>query len=184
MIGENTSMRTVPWTRKLHDRQFERIWTEHRPRIWRLTARLAGSVDLADDLTQEVAVRACEAYGGFLGRAQIYSWLYRIAVNVVLRSRERKSHPTVALDNPLAATHPSSAIGPDTLVVDRDFKSRVWDAIDRLPEEQRAALILQVYEGLAYREIAIVMDVPIGTVKSRLNTAVTRLRKELGSDDM
>ena len=184
VIGEQTLMSPTSWTAKLRERQFERIWREHQPRIWRLTARLAGNADLADDLTQEVAVRAFQASGGFLGRADIYSWLYRIAVNVVLRSCERKTHPTMPLDSQLAVSAPARAASPEAQALDRDIRSRVWNALDRLPEEQRTTLILQVYEGLAYREIASVLDIPIGTVKSRLNAAVARLRKELGSDDM
>jgi len=184
VISENIMMKAVPWGRRIRDRQFERIWNEHRPRIWRLTARLAGSADHADDLTQEVAMRACEAYAGFQGQSNVYSWLYRIAVNVVLRSRERKAHPTVTLTDPSASSLPAQADGPDVQAIRRDLRSRIWEAINGLPDDQRAALILQVYEGLAYREIALALDVPIGTVKSRLNAATKRLRKELGSDDM
>jgi RNA polymerase sigma-70 factor (ECF subfamily) len=177
-------MRAASWTSRLRERQFERIWRAHQPKIWRLTARLAGSVDLADDLTQEVAVRAFQAFDGFLGRADVYSWLYRIAVNVVIRARERKTHPTVSLESSSALTASAKTASPETQTLAQDLRSRIWQALDRLPEEQRTTLILQVYEGLAYREIASVLDIPIGTVKSRLNAAVTHLRKELGCDDL
>ena len=68
--------------------------------------------------------------------------------------------------------------------VDNDLRGRIWQAFDVLPEEQRTVLILQVYEELKYREIAAVLEIPIGTVKSRLNAAVARLRKELACDDL
>src|SRR6266436_975582 len=63
--------------------RFERLWQEHRPRIWRLVARLAGSTDLADDLTQEVSLWAFQAFSSFRGEADAFTWLYRIEVNVV-----------------------------------------------------------------------------------------------------
>src|SRR5437870_3936541 len=80
--------------------RFEQLWQEHRPRIWRLVARLAGSMDLAEDLTQEVSLRAFQAYGEFRGEASAFTWLYRIAVNVVNRHRERRHTESVPLDSP------------------------------------------------------------------------------------
>jgi RNA polymerase sigma-70 factor (ECF subfamily) len=60
-----------------------------------------------------------------------------------------------------------------------DLRVRVWSALERLPDELRTALILQLYQGLKYREVAAVLDIPIGTVKSRLHNAVQRLKEDL-----
>ena len=71
---------------------------------------------------------------------------------------------------------------PEQVALRAELRPRVWMALNRLPDDLRATLILQVYEGLKYREIAAVLDIPIGTVKSRLNNAMQRLREELKDD--
>jgi RNA polymerase sigma-70 factor, ECF subfamily len=159
--------------------RFERAWQEHRPRVAVLVARLAGDPELAEDLTQEIAVRAFQGYAGFRGDASLYTWLYRIAVNVVHRHRERCRLSFSSLDTPeVADLAAGGASDPEAVAVAGDMRTRVWAALERLPDELRVTLILQLYEGLKYREIAAILDVPIGTVKSRLHHAVQRLKEE------
>lgn len=156
---------------------FEQFWQPHRPRVWRLVARLAGNVDLADDLTQEVSLRAFQGFGTFRSGSSAYTWLYRIAVNVVLRHRERPAPDTVPWDS--AAQTPDPSLTPQAAVLQAEIRPIVWAALERLPDEQRTTIILSVYEGLKYREIAAVLEVPLGTVKSRLHIGMARLREEL-----
>jgi RNA polymerase sigma-70 factor (ECF subfamily) len=164
--------------------RFERLWQEHRPRVWRLIARLAGGADLADDLTQEVSLRAFQAFGSFRGEAGAFTWLYRIAVNVVNRHRERR-RDLLPLDAPEVAQLPAdTACGPEPMALQADRRAMVWSAIERLPEEMRTTLVLQVYEGLKYREVAAILNVPVGTVKSRLSHAMRRLREEFKDHEL
>ncbi len=156
---------------------FERFWQPHRPRVWRLVARLAGSQDLADDLTQEVSLRAFQGFGAFRREASAYTWLYQIAIHVVLRHRERRGLELVPWD--FAAHTPDPALSPHAAAEQAEIQPLVWAALDRLPDEQRTTLILSVYEELKYREIAAVLNIPLGTVKSRLHTGMARLREEL-----
>lgn len=159
--------------------RFERLWEEQRPRIWRLVARLAGSVDVADDLTQEVGLRAFQGFAEFRGEARASTWLYRIAVNVVHRHRERQKE-TVLLDTPEVAALPDNrANGPEETALQNELLPAVRAALERLPDPLRAPLILHVYEGLKYREIAAILEIPVGTVMSRLHTARKNLREEL-----
>jgi len=167
-------------TAALKTAAFERFWQTHRPRVWRLIARLAGSVDLADDLTQEVSLRAFQSFGTFRGGSAGFTWLYRIAVHVVLRHRERQRLPLLPLDHAEAAALPAAAHAePEAAALRGEFREHVWAALELLPEDTRAALILQVYEQLKYREIADVLNIPLGTVKSRLHVGMNRLREEL-----
>jgi RNA polymerase sigma-70 factor (ECF subfamily) len=164
--------------------RFEQLWQENRPRVWRLVARLAGSTDLADDLTQEVSLRAFQAFSSFRGEAGAFTWLYRIAVNVVNRHRERRRE-LLPMDAPEVAQLPAdAACGPETMALQADRRAAVWSAIGSLPAELRTTLVLQVYEGLKYREVAAILDVPIGTVKSRLNHAMRRLREEFKDHEL
>ncbi len=162
-----------------HNAEFERLWALHRPRVWRVVARLAGSVDSADDLTQEAGVRAFQSFGDFRRASSPFTWFYRIAVNVVLRDRERR-RPTVELDSPLAVEVAADAgMEPEARLLRKEVRPVVREALDRLPEDYRTTLILQVYEGLKYREIAAILGVPIETVKYRRHQGMLRLREEL-----
>ena len=156
---------------------FEKFWLPQRPRIWRLVARLAGSADLADDLTQEVSLRAFQGFSRFRRGASASTWLYRIAVHVVLRHRERRAVDTVPWDT--AAEAPDPRPSPHFIAVQAEIRPLVWAALERLPDEQRTTVILSVFEELKYREIAAVLDIPLGTVKSRLHSGMARLREEL-----
>jgi RNA polymerase sigma-70 factor (ECF subfamily) len=160
--------------------RFEEVWQRHRQRIWRLVARLAADVDVADDLTQEVCLRAFRAFGDFRGQASALTWFSRIAINVVNRYRERARPETILLDAPeLASLCVEEAKSPEALAVNADLNLAIGSAVALLPEELRTTLILQVWEGLKYREIADILDVPISTIKWRRYEAIRRLRQEL-----
>jgi RNA polymerase sigma-70 factor (ECF subfamily) len=156
---------------------FERFWQPHRPRVWRLAARLAGNADLADDLTQEISLRAFQGFATFRGGSSAYTWLYRIAVHVVLRHRERLVLETVPYGDAPEVADPAS--DPQAGLLQSEVRPVVWAALNRLPEDQRTAVILSIYEELKYREIAEVLQIPLGTVKSRLHAGMIHLREEL-----
>lgn len=158
---------------------FEQLWQDHRERIWRLVARLAGGTDIADDLTQEISIRAFSAFEEFRGESSFSTWLYRIAVNIVLRYRERKLHSEVSLDAVASDVLPDPAANPETQALQSALRPAVWAAINRLPPDLRTTLILQVYEGLKYREIAAVLNITLDLVKYRRHQALLRLREEL-----
>lgn len=159
---------------------FEEVWRQHRPRLRRLVARLAGDWDSADDLTQEISIRAFQAFDSFRGEASAFTWLYRIAIHVVLRHRERRVRESVPMESPEVAALPADDRAcPEASALKADLRPVVRAALERLPDELRTTLILQLYEGLKYREIAEALNIPIGTVKSRLNSAMQRLREEL-----
>jgi RNA polymerase sigma-70 factor (ECF subfamily) len=158
--------------------EFERIWLEHRDRLHRLAVRLSGCPDAADDLLQQASVNAFQGYARFRNKSDIYTWFYRITVNVTLRWRERRSN-TIPFDSPEIESMISSHLDPQKQAELSELRPAVWKAMETLPEDIRTTLILQLYEGLKYREIALMLDIPIGTVKSRLNTAIHRLREEL-----
>ncbi len=177
MLEQWTAKRAGMTKRPVDRAAFERFWQPHRPRVWRLVARLAGNLDLADDLTQEVSLRAFQGFGAFRRESSAYTWLYQIAVHVVQRHRERRVLELVPWET--AAHTPAPSISPHEATEQAEIRPLVWAALDRLPDEQRTTLILSVYEELKYREIAAVLGIPLGTVKSRLHTGMARLREEL-----
>jgi RNA polymerase sigma-70 factor, ECF subfamily len=163
---------------------FERLWTRERPRVWRLTARICGCADAADDLTQEVGLRALSAYGGFRGASSEATWLYRIAVNTAIRWRQQQARHTQGRNSldavPEIAGPPEAS--PERQAIRADDHARMHGALDTLPEDLRTLLLLHAWEGMKYREIAALLEIPVGTVMSRLNAARTRLRRYLDTE--
>ena len=158
---------------------FERTWTTHRQRVLNLIVRLVGDVDSADDLCQEVAIRALKGFHLFRSDASTYTWLYRIAVNVVLRHREKKGLVMDVLVDNASGGLPSREPGPEASALIGDRRRAVQKAVDKLPEDLRTVVVLSVYEQLRYQEISSILGIPVGTIKSRRHAANAILRKEL-----
>lgn len=160
---------------------FRALVERYQDRVFALCVALAGSD--GEDLTQETFVRVHGAIGRFDpdGPARLGAWILTIARRLCTdRARAAGRRPTVALDVvPLGDGRP----GADT-ELDRARRARaLHQAIAALPEEQRAVVALQLWDGLEYEEIAAVERVPVGTVRSRLSRAKDALRRALGIDD-
>jgi len=169
---------------------FEQEAVPHLDAVYRFALRLSGSPDEAQDLVQETFLRAFKAWDQFERGTNAKSWLFTICRNVFLRKRERAqrhdeivsetadhSGPGQTLVNPVWV----SALGADP---EGDFFSsivdtRIVEAIEDLPEEYRAVVVLSDVEGLPYADIAELVDIPVGTVKSRLFRGRRRLQEAL-----
>ena len=142
---------------------------------WSIAYRMTGQPDLAEDLAQEAFLRAWLALPRFRGESQFRTWLGRIVTNVTI-DHLRTRRPEAALDERLSANGDSLSSGAERA----EMQALVRQAILTLPAHSRAALVLREYEGLSYKEIAAILDIPIGTVMSRLNYARGLLRQQLG----
>ena len=151
----------------------------HLEAVYRFGLRLAGSPAAAEDLVQDTFYRAWRSWEQYTPGTNCKSWLFTICRNVFLRKRERsKRHDEIlteqAPDDPdsLSRENPVFAASRDSDPEGDFFREivddEILDAIDELPEEYRTAVVLSDLEGMAYKEIADLMDVPVGTVKSRL----------------
>lgn len=139
--------------------------------------RLCGDARLAEDAAQEAFIRGWLHLPSFHEQSSLRNWLYQIAVNAALDMlRKEKKLSTDALDDlPLASHDPD----PETAVIQVERKTQVQRAILSLPPSSRAVLVLREYEGLSYQEISGALEIPIGTVMSRLNFARSRLKEIL-----
>ncbi len=159
---------------------------EHQRMVVQLAMNLLGDRDEALDLSQEVFLRVFRTIHRFRGQSTLRTWIYRIAVNQARNRhrfwRRRHRADQVSLDEHLA-THGEFSSGgettPDRLFAQKELAARLQDALDRLPFEQRTAIILREIDGLSYDEIAFSLGVAVGTVKSRLTRARQLLRDEL-----
>lgn len=143
------------------------------PRVRRFALSLCRSAEEADDLVQSACERALAGADGFVPGTRVDSWLYRIVRNLwydrLRRSRTRGTELDVDAVLDLVAP------GASDEALQRRLLSQVWDVIGTLPPDQREVLILVCVEELSYREAAEVLEVPIGTVMSRLSRARRRV---------
>ncbi len=152
---------------------FQTLVDRYHRRIFAICFRVLGSHADAEDATQETFVRLARGAAGFRGDAQLSTWLYRVARNVCtdhVRHDARRPATPVADPGDLDAA-PSQ---PDT-TAGTDEHLAVTAALDTLDPVSRRALLLVAIEGLSYAEAAVVLDLPVGTVKSRVSRARVRL---------
>ena len=163
---------------QLGDRQaFGELVCRHQKGVVGLVYRMCGDPRLAEDAAQEAFVRTWQNLNKYNPQYAFRSWLYRIAANAALDAL-RRERPSAEIDAlPLTDQRPS----PEQAVETDQRAARVRQAVARLSEPLRLVLVLREYEELSYQEISATLDIPVGTVMSRLNTARIQLRRELNS---
>ena len=161
------------------DQACTRLVTDHQRMVYQLALHLLGDPQEALDVSQEVFLRVFRTLPQFRGQSTLRTWIYRIVVNQASNRqrwwRRRRRAQQVALDEH-TATHgelPEVRLSaqPDSVLEQREASQRVWSALDALPFDQRAVVVLREIDGLSYEEIAASLGVAVGTVKSRLARA-------------
>jgi RNA polymerase sigma-70 factor (ECF subfamily) len=154
---------------------FAELVRRHRDRLWRVALRTLGNSEDAADALQDALLSAYRAAGTFRGDAAVTTWLHRIVVNACLDLVRRKgARPTSPLDEAVADQRPA----PDTLEA-HETATDVLAALRALPIEQSAAIVLVDVEGYPVAEVAAMLEVPVGTVKSRCARGRARLAEQL-----
>jgi RNA polymerase sigma-70 factor (ECF subfamily) len=150
--------------------------------IFRLCARMTGDLHRGEDLAQTAFARLFEKAGAYRHGGRVSTFLWRIAVNLCLDEQRRSGRrPTEPLDGLTAGCEPASDLpSPSAAAARHERAELVRRALERLSERTRAVVVLRHYEGLKFREIAEVLDIPVGTVKSRMADALDRLSALLG----
>ena len=166
--------------------RFEAVVLPHLSAAYRLARYLMRNDSDADDVVQEAFLRALKYFGGFRGEgaSQSRAWLLAIVRNMAhtWRRRLHTGSSTTEFDETvhseaIADEHPGSALSR------RDLRETLAEVLDRLPPEFREVIVLREMEGLSYKEISEVVDVPVGTVMSRLSRARKRLQEALSASD-
>jgi RNA polymerase sigma-70 factor (ECF subfamily) len=156
-------------------RALDSLLRRHTDLVHAVCRRIVVDPDDALDATQEALVAVARGIGRFDGRSKLSTWVYRVATNAALDElRRRGRRPLLAIDTP-----PEPAVGSGEAAV--DARLDVDAALERVPEEFRVAVVLRDLADLEYAEIATVLDVPVGTVKSRVSRGRAALRAELGN---
>lgn len=138
---------------------------------------MMGNAQDAEDACQEVFLNAYRALERFQGRSSVKTWLFRITVNRCLKMRGKRARTQAApLEESLASPNP----GPEYLSEDMETLNALREALDGLPPTLRVAAVLRFAQGLTYSEIASILGIPVGTVRSRLHAARQSLSTHLG----
>ena len=157
---------------------FDWLVERYQRNVYRLCYRYVNNHHDASDMAQEVFLKAYRAIARFRGDSAFSTWLYRIAVNTCLNFRQARKPDSEELPEGLA--------DPSRSAAERAFEDersrRVREAVSRLPEKQRATVILKIYHDMTHEEVAEVVGSSVGTVKANLFHAMANLRKIMASE--
>ncbi len=168
---------------------FEALVAEYEGRIYNMSYRMLGNAEDARDAAQDTFLKAYSSLDRFRGDSSFSTWLYRIAKNACLDMLRKRGRGTVySLDEPLGTEDgemerqlPGDLPDPEDAALDSEIREAVADAIAGLPPHHRAIIVLRDIEELTYEEIAEVLEVELGTVKSRLYRARAALSRSLAA---
>jgi len=158
------------------------LYERFRERVYNVALRVVGNGDEAGDVLQDVFLLLFRKIHRFREHAFFASWVYRITVNVSLdhlRRRRRAPLPTAAEELLDGAQETGDLTGPERRLAGRDLERHVRAALRGLSPRLRIVIVLRYLEGLAYSDVAEILECSVGTVKSRLNRAHAALRREL-----
>ena len=177
--GAETEAKLIEKARNGDRNAYGELVRYHYPGVVNVVYRMCGSADLAQDAAQETFIEAWLHLNTFRPATSLRNWLYRIAVNAALDvlRRDRKTagtdFETLVIADPQA--------GPEAALLQKERALAVQQAIHSLTEAGRAVLVLREYGGLSYEEISTTLQIPLGTVMSRLNYARNQLKQILES---
>ena len=165
------------------DTAFGEIFERYQPMVYNVALRLSGDPSEAEDLGQEIFLRVHRHLGKFAGRSSLKTWIYRVAINTCRSrlGRRRWWGLSIEREDGRPPDIPDPRRGPESRAVARDEARRVARALREVPSPYREAVVLRDLEGLTYEEIAEVLRVRIGTVRSRIARGRSRLKEVLES---
>ncbi len=158
---------------------FGEILDAHEAPVYRLALRYTDSVSDAEDLTQEIFLAVYTSLPNFQGRSALGTWIYRIALNHCLEFQRKRRLATVPMEEKLMLRNDNREADPVEVAHQKQVTKEVEEALQSLSPLHRDVVVLHELQGLTYQEVADALDVPVGTVKSRLSNAFRRLRDRL-----
>ncbi len=166
-------------TQQITRAEAEKIFQEYSAYVFKTALFLSRSKEMADDITQETFLKIYKGYPTFDNEKPIRPWIYKITLNTV-RNMLRKQR-WLSFFNEIPET---SADVLDTVVQDGEDRRILWKAVNKLSLKRKEVIILHFYLGMKLNETAMVLDIPLGTCKSRLNGALNALKKHLSNSNL
>jgi RNA polymerase sigma-70 factor (ECF subfamily) len=177
----NDDLALIDETLQGNSSAFGRLVTRYQDRLYNMLVHVTGSAEDSRDVCQDAFVQAFVKLRSFQRSAAFYTWLYRIALNMA-SSRRRRKKPTVSVEQhrELTGYEPPGRDGqPSEPLEQRERAARVREALNALDDDFRTVLVLREIDGHPYETIAEMLEVPVGTVRSRLHRARMELREQL-----
>jgi RNA polymerase sigma-70 factor (ECF subfamily) len=159
---------------------FEQLMDAYETRVYRLALRFTGNTADAEDVTLEIFHAIYRSIGKFRGSSSLGTWIYRVAMNHCLEFRRKRRLEVVPYDEELSVVSSNWRHDPEVAAQKQQLSQQVEAAINSLSPLHRDVIVLHELQGLTYQEVAATLNVPVGTVKSRLSNAFRRLREQLG----
>lgn len=186
MSGQISDQQLVERVQRGDKNAFNLLVLKYQSKVISLISRYVRNQADVTDVAQEAFIKAYRALPNFRGESAFYTWLYRIAVNTAknyLVSQGRRA-PANDVDAEDAEYYEGSDAlkefaSPERLMLSDEIKKVIFDTLETLPEELRMAISLRELDGMSYEDIAIVMDCPVGTVRSRIFRAREVIDKKL-----
>ncbi len=182
-----TDQEVVEWARQGHERAYRELVRRYQRPVFSLIYRMVRDRERAEDLAQETFVKVLNALDSYRSEYKFSSWIFKIANNAAIDQLRRKELDTLSLDGaPDAVTSerqegtslqlPHAGESPLEELEARELGGQIESAIARLPPEYRSCILLRHVQGYAYEEIAEMLDLPLGTVKTYIHRAREELR--------
>ena len=174
MTASDTDQQLVQRAQRGDLRAFDLLVLKYQGRIAALVSRYVSDAGEVEDVTQEAFIKAYRALGKFRGDSAFYTWLYRIAANaaknhLVAKGRRPGAHATIEdAEGFDEGGMLSESASPEALAMGGELAEVIESALNALPDELKAALMLREFDGLSYDDIADVLGCPVGTVRSRI----------------
>ena len=152
--------------------------------MYAVALRMCGNREDAQDCLQEAMLRVYRAIGGFKGQSSFSTWVYRITMNTCLDElRRKKNRQNTSLDNLLDMgwSPADESNAPEKQAMRSELRRNLNRAIQELPEEMRSAVVLRDIQGFSYDEIARMLEINVGTIKSRISRGREKLREKLSA---
>ncbi len=165
---------------------FEEVYERFGALIYGIARRMSGDATLAEDLSQEILIRVFRHLGSFRGKSSLKTWIYRIAINSCrsrLGRRARRGRSWVDIEDDTFDAMPAPTEATDARLIRREASEVLEAALSRLPVAFREAVVLRDIHDLPYEEIAKILGVRIGTVRSRIARGRDRLRLAVAAND-
>ncbi len=176
-MSERSDLELVQSFQAGDETSFNHLVRRYQEKVYWVARRFVSNHDAADDITQEVFFKAYESLKEFRGDSSVYTWLYRITVNIALNSLRRQKVREFFRIDEMFDIEDTATESPEELIERQEERQLIEQAIARLPEKQKAVFVLRYYEELPYEEIAKILKTSVGGLKANYFHAVKKIQE-------